>query len=73
MAHLSILHMIIPRWKFIDLLRNKYNMHWAIILVAVLASHSSPGQIYHLGELSTTQFSALDPETTVIIIPTGVL
>ncbi|MCK5342403.1 MAG: creatininase family protein [Candidatus Heimdallarchaeota archaeon] len=47
--------------------------HLLLVLMTIMMSHLATGQIYNLVELTTTQFDELDRETTVIIIPTGVL
>jgi len=53
--------------------KNINKVHLLLVILTIMISHVATGQIYQLGELSTTQFDALDRETTVIIIPTGVL
>lgn len=53
--------------------KNINKVHLLLVIITIMISHLTTGQIYQLGELSTTQFDALNRETTVIIIPTGVL
>jgi creatinine amidohydrolase len=53
--------------------KNINKVHLLLVIMTIMISHLATGQIYYLAELSTTQFDALDRETTVIIIPTGIL
>ena len=73
MAHLSTVYVNRRKWRFTDLIPNGYKLQWTIFSIAILIPHFASGQIFYLAELSTTQLDALDRETTVIIIPTGIL
>jgi creatinine amidohydrolase/Fe(II)-dependent formamide hydrolase-like protein len=53
--------------------KNINKAHLLLVIMTIMISHLATGQVYNLVELSTTQFDELDRETTVIIIPTGVL
>ncbi len=44
-----------------------------VIIVITTTSQFACGQIYHLAQLSWTKFSALDRDSTVVLIPMGVL
>ena len=56
-----------------NLPKNINKVHLLLVIMTIMISHLATGQVYNLVELSTTQFDELDRETTVIIIPTGVL
>ena len=43
------------------------------LAILVLAARTAPGQVAYLSQLSTEEIDELDRETTVVIIPTGVL
>lgn len=59
--------------RFISFLKTSNNPIRTSLLTMVLGFYAVFGQTYNLSELSTVEFDALDRETTVIIIPTGVL
>lgn len=48
-------------------------VHLLFVIMTIMMAQLATGQIYYLSELSTTEFDALDRQTTVILIPTGVL